>query len=68
MMDKNTYIFFALTYWANYIESGNWLLSRGDAIKQNKKVPELNVEQIKQIEHIRGLAQKAIDGKISIKE
>lgn len=67
-MKQNYEIFYALTYWANWIETRDILLCREDALKQKKKVPELNSEQVKKVEQLRNLAQKALNGKIIIKE
>lgn len=61
---------YALDLWANYIETGNLLISAKDAEKQKKsiKIKELNIDQMKIVISIRELAMDLLGGKKIIRK
>lgn len=50
----------ALQMWANYIETGDVVLSAKDAENMGKKVKALCVEQMKKIVELRELVDKVL--------
>ena len=60
----------ALNVWANYIETGDAVLSAQDARRMgmNAKVKALDTHQTAIVARLRKLARLATDGKIAIQE
>lgn len=61
--DKET-IFYALGFWANNIETGDWLMSAQDALNQKIKTRPMDLNQMKQVIYLRELATKVLKGEI----
>ena len=53
-------ISWALSMWANYIETGDVVLSAKDAENMGKKVNALGVEQMKKVVELRELVDKVL--------
>jgi len=58
----NRLIYYALGYWANWIETGNITMSAADAINcgERNKLQSLTLEQQKFVTRLRDLAAKQI--------
>lgn len=67
MSDKHD-IFYALSLWANHIETGDIGLSAQDAINTGGKTTPLTLDQMKKVIRLRELAALALNGKIKIEE
>lgn len=59
-------IYYALSMWANYIETGNICLGAEDARKQGMKTNPLDESQMRHVIRLRELARAALQGKVSI--
>lgn len=66
MENDESKIYYALTLWANYIETGNVVLDAQTAQKRGEKVNALDISQMKMVIRLRELAQMAATGKISV--
>ena len=55
-------ICYALSYWANHVETGNMVMSRNDAIRQNKHacIRDLSNEQMEMVRRLRKLSNDQI--------
>lgn len=59
-------IYYALSMWANHIETGKMTLSANDALHQNIRVKPLTENQMKFVIRLLELSRKALNGKITI--
>lgn len=53
--------YYALNYWANYIETGDLTLSAKDAKKQGKEFNALSESQMETVLTLRELAKKELN-------
>jgi hypothetical protein len=53
----------ALSFWANYLETGDWLISGQDALNQKIKVRPMDMDQMKHVIYLRELAAEVLRGK-----
>jgi hypothetical protein len=58
--EESIYVFHALHYWANYIETGNRTTSAVDAKKHGKPYNALTEDQMREIIRLRELATKVV--------
>jgi hypothetical protein len=63
MSPEREMIYFSLSMWAGYIETGDPCLRAVDAEKMKKPVKALTGEQMKGIIMIEDLMQKCLEGK-----
>lgn len=54
-------VFLALSYWANFIETGNLATSAKDAENSGKKFKALTSDQMKKVIRLRDLAAKVVN-------
>lgn len=59
-------IYYALSLWANHIETGDIVLCAEDAKRQGREINALNPDQMKTVIRLRELAQMALVGRIQI--
>lgn len=57
-MKDNELIYYALCYWANYIETGDVARSGKDAEVMGKEVNALDIDQMKMVIRLRELAEE----------
>jgi hypothetical protein len=60
--DRET-IVYALGFWANYLETGDWLTSGQDLLNQKIKARPMQLDQMKKVIYLRELAQEVLRGK-----
>ena len=65
---RKSRLHYALTMWANYIETGNVVLSAFDASRQKMPVNPLSKEQTRIVYKLRADADGILDGRIHIPE
>lgn len=61
-------IYYALTLWANHIETGDIVMGAEDARKRGIKTNPLQEDQMRLVLRLRELARAALQGEISIKK
>jgi hypothetical protein len=61
-------IFYALSMWANHIETGDIVLGAEDAIERGIKTKPLNEDQMRSVLRLRELSRMALQGDIKIGE